>query len=136
MKWRFFRYLRHGGDEDAEALYRWHIQQRSGHRIALGVVTDKWKRSIDDYVRSARGLFYSMREFGAVLERVPIDLDNELLDGSHRVACAVALDIETIPVVRYPRHVWAPAWDEAWFAARMTEEGVARLLVDFKAMTA
>lgn len=135
MKWRFFRHLRRGGDSDAVDLYRWHIQQRSGHRIKAGVVTDKWKRSIGDYLESAVNLFHAVDRCG-VLRPVPVDPDGELLDGAHRVACALALGLSSVPVEYHTAKAWAPAWDEHWFRARMTDAGVKRLLHDFEAMRA
>ena len=130
VKWRFFRHLLGGNDGDAVDLYRWHIEQRSGHRIAAGLPTDRWKRSVDEYVTSATALLQSLRTYG-FLGPVPVDRNGELLDGSHRVACASALGIEEIPVDRQDRNVWAPAWDELWFRARMTDEGVNRLITDW-----
>jgi hypothetical protein len=131
VKWRFFRHLLGGDDGDAVDLYRWHIEQRSGHRIALGIPTDQWKRSIDEYVDSATALLQSLSTYG-FLGPVPVDVDGELLDGSHRVACAAALGIDAIPVDMQDRRVWAPAWDDKWFKARMTDEGVNRLITDWQ----
>ena len=135
MKWRFFRHLQSGGDADDCALYRWHIERRSGVRIRAGVATDGWKRSIDEYVTSATALFKSMDRFG-FLGSVPVDPDGELLDGSHRVACAVALGMPDIPVAPMSRKVWAPAWDYDWFKARMTQDGLDRVMADWAAMRA
>lgn len=84
--------------------------------MRAGLPTDKWKTSVDDYVSAALKLLAGMR-YGYNYEfPVPVDLDGELLNGSHRVACAIALGISDIPVVTENRRVWAPAWDDAWFA--------------------
>ena len=116
LKARYFRHLRHGGDEEAERLYVWHIEQRSGHRMQQGLPTDLWKRSIDDYVSSSRILFASMAKDGFDPRfPVPVDPIERILGGAHRVACAIALDIKTVPVSHQPQYVWAPHWGEQWF---------------------
>lgn len=106
--------------------------------MRAGLATDGWKTSVGDYVRSSRALYESMREDGFRLSgAVPIDSAGELLDGSHRVACALALGIETIPVKREARHVWAPAWDYEWFVANgMGHDDLARLCRDLRELTA
>lgn len=116
VKWRFFRHLRLGGDEDAERVYRWHLFKRSGTRMKAGLATDVWKRGLDDYVTAAQGLLASMKANGFLQKyAVPIDPDGELLNGSHRVACALALGIPSIPVIRQVSYCWAPQWDYDWF---------------------
>jgi hypothetical protein len=135
VKWRLFRHLLHGGDDpDAENLYRWHIEKRSGTRMRAGLATDQWKKTLDDYVASARALFESMREDGFRLSgAVPVDPAGELLDGSHRVACALALGVEMIPAKREARHAWAPPWGYEWFVANgMGYDDLARLCRDFR----
>ena len=135
VKYRFFRHLYGGEDPDSERVYRWHIEKRSGGRMEAGLATDKWKTQTDDYVSSATGLFKSMSA-GGFDERypVPIDPDGELLDGSHRVSCALALEIPHIAVELRPDYVWAPAWDYLWFIeAKQTKAStdVKRVLEDF-----
>jgi hypothetical protein len=86
--------------------------------MQAGLPTDAWKQNVDDYLASAVWLFQSMQKWGFDPEHaVPTDPDGELLNGSHRVACALALGIEEIPVIHEARRVWAPAWDAAWFRA-------------------
>jgi hypothetical protein len=134
VKWRLFRHLIKGNDPDAERVYRWHIEARSGHRMKAGVPTDKWKRSADDYVDFASILLLSMKSRGFHPGGViPVDQDGELLDGSHRVACAIALDIPVIPyVVMRERQAWAPAWGEEWFVKEgCPAEDLERLRSDF-----
>jgi hypothetical protein len=123
VKWRLFRHLIKGNDPDAERVYRWHIQARSGERMKRGEPTDKWKRSVDDYVDYCPILLLSMKSQGFT-SVIPVDQDGELLDGSHRIACAIALDIPVIPyVVMRERRIrdpasgkeWPPAWGEEWF---------------------
>jgi hypothetical protein len=138
VKWRFFKSLYGGEDQDAERVYRWHIEERSGARMEAGIATDKWKTEIDDYVSSATGLFKSMSLHGFDSRYpVPIDPDGELLDGSHRVACALALEIPHIPVELRPNHVWAPAWGYLWFCEAKTSKhskDVKRILDDWIAL--
>jgi len=136
VKWRFFRNLLHGGDDDAERVYRWHIQKRSGERMRAGVPTDKWKRSLDNYVNAACDLYGLMVLRGFLPDgRIPVDPNGELLDGSHRLACAIALAIEKVPVARLPMFAWAPHWDLPWFAMHKMPRGdLERLLADWDVM--
>lgn len=116
VKWRFFRHLLGGHDKDAERLYLWHIEQRSGPRMQLGITTDQWKRTLEDYVRSAEDLVASMRRHGFLPHgAIPLDENGELLGGAHRLACAIALCLPHVSVMRLPRHVWAPPWHREWF---------------------
>jgi len=130
------RHLLHGGDPDAERVYRWHIEKRSGLRMALGLATDAWKTSVDDYMKAAAALFTDMRDFGFRQDcPVPVDPDGELLGGAHRVASALALGINAVPVQHATRKVWAPAWGRAWFEQNgMSENDLARVEHDFEAM--
>jgi hypothetical protein len=138
VKWRLFRHLSRGGDEDAVRIYTWHIDMRSGPRMKAGLATDRWKRSHDDYRTAAIALSSSMACRGFVPGfAVPIDQNGELLDGSHRVACALALGIKQIPVAPQERYVWAPAWGEAWFVENgMAAEDLERLRRDYAALAA
>ena len=134
VKWRFFRHLHGGSDFDAERVYRWHIEERSGPRMRAGLGTDKWKLSVGDYVGAASRLYASVLSHG-VFDPVPVDMNGELLDGSHRVACAVALGIEAIRVQTQPRLVWAPPWNEAWFIDKgMASADLGRLRADWAMM--
>jgi hypothetical protein len=136
VKWRLFRHLLHGGDEDAVRVYRWHIEKRSGLRIKAGLPTDGWKRSLDDYLQSASALAGCMRRQGFFRGgAIPVDPDGELLGGAHRLACALALGIAEVPVTRDQRRVWAPAWGEAWFRDNeMAVEDIVRLRRDWLAL--
>lgn len=130
LKWRFFK-SQFGSDDDAERVYRWHIEARSGSRLDADIPTDRWKTKIDDYVGAAKSLWQSMSSTGFnKAHPVPIDPNGELLDGSHRVACALALDITNIWVELRPDYVWAPAWDYFWFLnAKMPKDDMRRLLI-------
>ena len=100
------------------------------------MTTDKWKRSLDDYVASASALFSSMVIMGFAKEdAIPVDPNGEILDGSHRVACACALGYDTAPVNWMPRFVWAPPWDLEWFVAHnMDKNDLDRLRSDWETM--
>lgn len=104
--------------------------------MQAGLATDRWKRGLDDYVRSAIGLVHSMSKRGFDGPPIPIDPDGELLDGSHRVGCALALGIDRVPVDPKPRKVWAPAWDKDWFVSHgMAPIDIERLKQDFLNLT-
>ncbi len=138
VKFRFFRHLLSGRDPDAFRVYQWHLWKRSGARMAAGVATDQWKMTLDDYVASAASLCRSMASRGFDPScAIPIDPDGELLNGSHRVACALALGIEDCPVRRERKMAWAPAWGHEWFVANgMGEEDLSRLKADWGALSA
>jgi hypothetical protein len=106
--------------------------------MAVGLATDAWKRTLDDYVASAGALAASMALRGFLPEEaIPIDPDGELLNGSHRLSCALALGIETVPVERRADRVWAPSWSIDWFRDHgMGEEDLSRLKADWEALTA
>ncbi len=97
---------------------------------------DVWKWSVDDYVAAAGALCASMANRGFIPEcAVPIDPDGELLGGAHRVACALALGIEEIPVVRKEQRAWAPPWGREWFVANgMAQDDLDRLARDMELM--
>jgi hypothetical protein len=137
VKWRFFLNLLRGDDPDAERVYRWHIEQRSGARMAMGLATDQWKRSVDEYVSAARNLFDSVLNHGIqTFGAVPIDPERELLDGSHRVALALALWLESVPVIISSKRVWAPPWGHDWFMAKgLPKEDLDRLEDDWEFLT-
>lgn len=97
---------------------------------------DVWKWNVDDYVAAAGALCASMARRGFVAEcAVPIDPDGELLGGAHRVACALALGIEEIPVRHESSYVFAPPWGREWFVANgMAGEDLERIDRDWQAM--
>lgn len=136
VKHAFFQHLLHGGDEDAVRIYRWHIDRRCGPRFARGLPMDVWKWSVDDYVAAAGALCASMANRGFIPEcAVPVDPDGDLLGGAHRVACALALGIDEIPVVRKEQRAWAPPWGYEWFRANgMAREDLERVSRDWSAL--
>lgn len=105
--------------------------------MAANLTTDAWKLSLNDYLASAASLCRSMAYRGFDPScAVPIDLDGELLNGSHRVACALALGIRDCPVRREKRYVFAPEWGLQFFIDHgMDEEDLSRLKADWEALT-
>jgi hypothetical protein len=84
--------------------------------MAANLPTDKWKRTLYHYVSSAKALHNAMVHEGFRTEfAIPIDLEGELLGGAHRLACALALGMETVPVQMHQRFAWAPPWGEEYF---------------------
>jgi hypothetical protein len=139
VKARYFQSLRNGGnDPDAERVYLWHIAKRSGHRIEAGIATDQWKLSLQDYLNSCANLLASMSSNGYDKNHpIPVDPDNELLGGAHRLACALVLGIESVPIERKHWKVWAPAWNEQWFKDNgMDEADLTRLREDWRKIRA
>lgn len=136
VKYRFFLHLLGGNDPEAESVYRWHIEERIGPRMKLGLATDCWKRTTDDYLLAANQLCESMRRYGYQPQgAVPIDQEWELLGGAHRLACALALDIKWICARPQTKMAWAPSWGRAWFEEHgMDSETLARLDADWGLM--
>ncbi len=72
--------------------------------------------NVNDYYFAAHRLSVAMREQGFLSKYpIPIDPNGELLNGSHRLACAIALGIKEVPVERKDKYVWAPEWGIDWF---------------------
>ena len=111
----------HGGDDSnpyAFPMYEWTIEKRSGDRFRSNTPTDVNKLNLWDYHCSAHELAIDMSEVGFKSEgAIPIDPDGELLDGSHRVACAIALEFNEVYALSNAFGVWAPPWDADWFCA-------------------
>ena len=89
-------------------LYRRHIYYRTG-----GV--EDAKATVDDYVKSFNILIASMRTAG--FDRnypIPVSTQNGIiLDGSHRLACALFFDIH--PYVEFIEGRKGNIWDYWWF---------------------
>lgn len=96
------------------------------------------KVDTDQYIADAGGLLLSMSVRGFLPQcAVPIDPSGELLGGAHRVACALALGIEEIPVERHTKPAWAPPWGEKLFIEQgMAAEDLERVRQDFRALRA
>lgn len=102
----------------------------------MGLAMDGWKHTTDDYVRAAQALLDSMtvRGFDALFP-VPIDPQDELLGGAHRVSCALSLDIP-VRVERHLHSAWAPRWDRQWFVTNgMSAADLSRLDEDWRRLT-
>lgn len=113
LKHRFFRHLRDGGDAQADHLYRWHIDQRTG-----GHERRSWKRRVEDYVTAARDLLAAMQANGFDVDHpIRFGSNDVLMDGAHRLACAVLLDCP-VAVMRSDKPGQAAAWDFRWFMDR------------------
>jgi hypothetical protein len=138
VKWRLFRHLLWGNDHDAVRVYRFHIERRQASNAKLNLGMDG-KSGTDHYIETAAALCASMalRGFVDVPEwRIPVDPNGELLGGAHRVACALALEIGEVPVVRMPQLVWAPPWGEQCFIDQgMAAEDLERLRQDWTALS-
>lgn len=98
--------------------------------------TDGWKTSLDDYLSAAEALFASMVAQGFdPAHPIPVDPDGELLGGAHRLACALALELDQVPVTHEPSKAWAPPWGEAWFRDNgMGIEELERVKRDWEAL--
>lgn len=131
VKWRFFRHLMDGADPDSERVYRWHIAQRTGG-TEVDYRTEKvTKRSIDEYVEGCRALLSSMREHGFTKDgAVPIDRNGLPLDGSHRIAAAIAVGIKVR--VRRSRRGAKRTWGFDWFVEHgMLASDLKRIVADW-----
>lgn len=137
IKARLFSHLLHGDDEDAIRVYLWHIVTRRQANLSVGVGMDANKATDAEYVPQAAALLASMVEKGFdPAFPIPIDPNGELLGGAHRVACALALGVEEVPVERKAQMVWAPAWGEQWFTAHgCLAEDLERIRRDWTALT-
>jgi len=124
-----------GDDPKSEELYRWHLSARKAANAKINLGMDG-KSDTDRYVADCRNLLVSMATRGFdPAGAIPVDPDGEPLGGAHRVACALALGIETVPIERKEQYVWAPAWDMNWFndnGAR--SEAMVRIGQDWKAL--
>ena len=136
VKWRYFRHLSGGSDPEAEGVYCWHIIERVGSRMKNGLPTDAWKVTISDYIRAAQALHSSMQSNGYDSRQpIPLDMNGELFGGAHRVACALALNLPFVSVLRMNKQVWAPPWNEAWFEDHgMSQKELKRLRDDWELM--
>jgi hypothetical protein len=101
--------------EPAQHDYVEHIWKRSGTRMMQGLATDGHKMGLIDYVASAVELAESLKTRNFWPEyAIPVDSHGEILNGAHRVACALALGKNVI-IGRAEKDAWAPPWDGQWF---------------------
>lgn len=109
VKWSFFRFLQTGIDPDSEQLYRWHIEKRTG-----GIEKRSWKKTVDDYIWACSNLLWCISRFGFDAN-YPIRTGKNgwLLDGAHRLACALLLELDVYYVIE--NRDGTAAWGESWF---------------------
>lgn len=98
---------------------------------------DQGKPDDEVYLPQARALLGSMVEKGFdPVYAIPVDPDGEILGGAHRLACALALQLDSVPIVRRPQKAWAPPWGEDWFKANgMSAEDFVRLRQDWETIS-
>jgi len=105
-------------------LYLWMIERRNGKRMEAGIPTDEWKLTTDDYLKSAEKLLKSKRTF-----KIHVDAKCDILDGSHRLACALFKGFKTVKVEMQHRLAHAPPWDLLWFRMHgMPDHKIAELV--------
>ena len=111
--------------------YLWHIAKR--HE---GGTRDSNKVGLADYLAHAEVLAYSMRHNGFDKRfAIPVDRKGELMGGAHRLACALALKLEQVPILCMHEDAWAPPWGLQWFIDNgMPEADLERLKADFEEM--
>ena len=113
IKWKFFGALRDDPDwraSDARRLYRWHIVERTG-----GVEPRSWKVRLEDYENAAGDLLGEMVACG-FKHRSPIEVGScgGLIDGAHRLACALMLGVRHVAIATSDAPARAAAWDLYW----------------------
>ena len=97
-------------------MYERHIIERSGDRLYNDIATDVVKTSLLDYHEAARKLLWDMQTAGfRKSQPIDVDCEGEILGGAHRLACAIALGIDEVPVLYHEQRVWAPDWGRDWF---------------------
>lgn len=101
-----------GCKTDAESFYTRHIF----HRTKGNEPGSLSKSSVEDYESSFKALIESIKSDGFKDEfAIPVNCQGKILNGAHRLAAALALQLEQVPVVRMPppRKNWE--WGMAWF---------------------
>jgi hypothetical protein len=120
LKYLFFRSLSGAADRAQwEAFYRKHIQDRTGGTEPPDNFQeqDTIKGTVDDYVLACETLFRSFQRDGFDPSYpIPVSVSQKLLNGAHRIACALATDntVVVAPVRRGTR----PPWGFQWFLDR------------------
>lgn len=128
VKWRLFAI----GDADAERVYRWHIEKRTG-----GVEPGSWKKSIDDYMDAAFALTKAMRVRGFdPATPVVMGSNGRLRAGAHRLSCALALELPALAVRIDARRGTAAPWGRDWFVRHgISAADLRRIEADLELLT-
>lgn len=96
---------------DIQALYRRHIQLRTGGREP----GNPFKQTVDDYERDFQLLIGAItREGFQSCGAVPLNPDGLILNAAHRLSCALAIGLEQIPCFEI-KDVQAYDWNISWF---------------------
>jgi FkbM family methyltransferase len=98
--------------EQINDIYNRHILQRTQGKEpeSLG------KTCLGDYHEQFRQLINSIRSEGFSDEfAIPIDANGRILNGAHRLAAALALQLDQVPVVRMPPSWNGLEWGMGWF---------------------
>ncbi len=116
VKFLYFDARLRGGDVAVyEQLYREHILHRTGGQEPVDSTTGatSGKRSVEDYLTHCEVLMRSMQQQGFRSDAaVPIGSNGEIGNGSHRVACALALGLR---IATTPSNYTGPSWNFDWF---------------------
>ena len=106
--------------------------------MAEGLVTDGWKTNIEHWLKGAKELSDSMYKNGFLAQHaLPIDSNGELLNGSHRLACAIAYNLPDVYTWEVEKEAWAPPWDYDWFIAnKCPEVDLKRIVSDWENLRA
>ncbi len=100
-------------DRDIDrAVYRRHIAERTAGREPEALS----KTTLEDYERCFIALIESIRAEGFHdASAIPIDEEGRILNGAHRLAVAIALELDTVPVIRIPKPWRGTEWGCRWF---------------------
>jgi len=117
VKLRFFESLLTGENRTAvEDLYRRTILARTGGVEPpdhMGRPSEK--KTIDHYVEDCVTLLETMQRCGFdSAHPIPVGNTTQLLNGSHRVACAAALGLK-VTLLRFDSDWDEGTWDHRWF---------------------
>jgi len=138
LKYLFFRSLSGTADRAHwEFFYRKHILDRTNgieprDRFQK---TESNKRSADDYVLACEELLRSFKSNGFdPTYPVPVSADNKLLNGAHRIACALATEHKVF--VKPSERGVSRSWGFQWFLKRgYPRDVLAALLYQYARLT-
>jgi len=128
VKYRFFRSLLTGEDQDAERVYRWHILKRTN-----GDEPHSPKSTIEDYIGGCCHLLVSLRGSGFKPSHGLYYRPSLLLrtGGAHRLSASLALGIPIF--AQAVSGEGGATWDYGWFARKgMDQADLDRLMDDWR----